>query len=116
METAAPDRTARRLLQLCLVPRERSRSVGRPQRREIALEAVDVDLVDVLGTIEVFQAVLAEVADMDPTRLVVAEHRRRRLREQDLSTARSGHDARRAMDAKTVVAVVGNTGLARVHS
>src|SRR5262249_57486706 len=46
----------------------------------------------------------------------VLEHGRRRLRKQDLSAARGGHYARRAMDAETVIAVVGHAGLARVHS
>jgi hypothetical protein len=92
------------------------RSLCRAQGRKLQWEALDVELVDVLGSIEVLEAMLAEVAEADSRQLVILEDGAGRLRKQYLPAVPRRRDPRRAMDAETVVALVADAGLARVHA
>ena len=59
---------------------------------------------------------LAKVAERDLVQLVVAEHRRGRLRGEHLPAMAGGHDPRRPMDADAVIAtLVGKNRLCGMH-
>ena len=91
------------------------RRVAGAKRRKLCREPLDIELVDALGTVEVLEPELAEVAFVHAGQLVVGEHRRRRLRGQDLAAVARGHDPRRAMDAHPVIAGLRDQGLAGVE-
>ena len=113
-EAVVPDDGAGGFLELVLAPGVGGGRVGRPQRRELRRQAVDVELVDALRAVEVLEPVLAEVADAQPRQLVVLEHGRGRLREQHLAAVAGRHDARRAVHAQPVVPLLADRRLAGV--
>ena len=102
------------LLELVLPPHERARGDGqvrgveRPERREVAV----AELVQALGSDQVLQTVLAEVADGR----VRLEEPTRRLGEDDLPAVGRRGDPRRAVDVDPHVALVRDDRLAGVDS
>ncbi len=102
------------LLELLLAPDERERDHGqvgrieRPQRREVA----GAELVQMLGSGEVLQTVLAEVANGG----VGGEELPGRLGDDDLPAVRGGRDPRRAVDVDPDVALVRRLWLTGVDS
>ena len=91
----------REVLQACL---------DRLQERELALQAVDLELVDALGRAQVLEPVGAEVA-----RFVVDE-RARRLRQQHLAAVADGRDARALVHVDPDVSLMSHPRLAGVES
>ena len=65
--------------------------------------------------VEVLELVLAQIPLRHPGQLVVGEHRRGRLRREDLAAVARGHDPRRAVDAQPVVAGLRDGRLAGVQ-
>ncbi len=90
---------------------------GGLDRRELAGQPVDVELVDPLGPVEILELVLAEIAEGDPVQLVVEENGCGRLRGEHLGSMAGGHDPRGPVHADPVVApLLGYDGLACVHA
>ena len=57
---------------------------------------------------------LAQVTQLCFGKLIVAEHRAGRLRDEDLAPVTGCHDPRGAVDAEPVIALLGLSGLAGV--
>ena len=85
-----------------------------PQRPKVVGQAFCNKLEDPFRPIEILQPMLAQVTQLRFGKLVVAEHRTGRLRDEDLAPVTGRHDPRSAMDAQTVIALLGLSGLARV--
>jgi hypothetical protein len=90
--------------------------VERLQVAEPARQALDLQLVDVLGLVDVLHPPDAEVPDRDPGRQVLLDDLLRRRREQDLAAVAGGADPRSAVHADAHVALLAYPGLARVQS
>ena len=78
--------------------RQAARGAEAAQRRELVDESVDVELEQVLGTVEVLESVLSEVAQLQPIRKRPVDERRGRRRQDDLAAMRHRRDPCRAMD------------------
>ncbi len=83
--------------------------LDRLQQRELARQAVDLELVDALGRAQVLEPVCAEVA-----RLVV-DQRASRLRQQHLAAVADGCDARALVHVDPDVSLMGHPRLAGVE-
>ena len=92
------------------------RGVAGAQRREFRRQALDVELVDAFEALEILEPKIAEIPKHYPGWCIVVEHRRRRGRGEDLAAVAGGHDARRAVHAEAVVALLGEDQLAGVQS
>ena len=93
----------------------RSRRLAGPERRKRRGQPFDIELVDVLGMIEVLEPELAEIPLLHAGQLVVGKHRRRSLRSQDLAAVAGRHDARGTVDAEPVIPLLRDHGLTRVQ-
>src|SRR5262245_45779425 len=82
--------------------RERLGDPRRLERRKLARESSDVELVEPLVALEVLEAVRAEIADRDACEPALQELASR-VREENLPTVGDGADAGRAVDSKADV-------------
>ncbi len=87
--------------------------VARLQRRELTHQLGVRDLEHAFGLVEVAEAVLAEIEQLDPT---AAHQLARRRRHHDLPAVRDAHQARRPVDRAAVVVAVARFRLARVQA
>ena len=92
------------------------RRLERAEGREVLAQLGMHRLVDVLRAREVAQPHTAQVAQRDPCRQLLPDRLHGSLREQDLATVGSPHDACGAVDGAAEVVVVAMLGRARVHA
>ena len=118
---AEPARDLRELALTADQPMRRHRKVGRAvaerfQRRKPGVQAIDHEVVETLRLAQVFQSMLAEVAQRHGTRKVVADEVGRRLRHEHLSSVAGAHHARGAVYVEAHVVVTGEKRLSRVET
>ena len=87
----------------------------RAQRREVAVQALDRQLVDAHRPVEVLQLMRPEVVEVEVA-LVVLEQRPGRLREQDLAAVAGVADPGGAMHGQPDVVIACGRRLAGVHA
>jgi hypothetical protein len=87
----------------------------RLERRKVGREAVDVELVEVLGSIDVLEPVRAEIADRDALHRVL-DQLTSRSREHHLTAVRNRSDPRRAVHSEPDVPLLAHQRLARVQA
>src|SRR5581483_12118027 len=90
--------------------------VERPESREVAAQPIDDELRELLGTVEILQPPLAEVAEADARRQLVLDEVARRAREQHLSAVSCSCDPRRLVHAEADVSVLADTRLAGMQA
>jgi hypothetical protein len=88
----------------------------RPERRELARQPLHHQLVEPHGPVEILQPLLAQVAQLDPRRLLllVLQQLTRGLRDKHLAAMCRRADPRRPVHGETVVATVARLRLACV--
>ena len=94
--------------------RSRQREVLHPrldrlQQRELARQALDLELVDALGRAQILEPVRAQVADLG------VDERASRLRKQHLAAVADGGDARALVHVEADVSLLGQPRLAGVE-
>jgi hypothetical protein len=90
--------------------------VAGAERREVARQSFDHELEDALGSGEVLQRLIAQVAQGNGRDLLVIDDSGRRAREQDLAAVRDRADPSRPMDGDPHVPFVAGVSLARVKA
>ncbi len=90
--------------------------VERLQNREVVDEAVDLDLPDALGTLEVLQGMHAQVPQRQSIGKVPFDQPSRRLRQKHLPPVPRRGDARCAEDVEAGVDLVRHRRFTRVHA
>ncbi len=86
------------------------------ERREVVPEALDHELVEALGLVDVLQPLLAQVAERRVGRQLVPDERGGGRGEEHLATVRGGGDPRALVEAEAVIALVADLGLAGVEA
>ena len=100
--------------ELLLAPGDGKRRLHISQRRELRLQAVGDELVDLLGADEPFQLVPPQVAQRDAGRRLLGQQARGQRRDEHLAAVSGRADPRAPDDVQPVVAGLGQTGLAGV--
>lgn len=94
---------------------DRRRRVIGVERRERRWQPGHVELVEVLGAVEVLQAELAQISGLDARELVVCQHGCGRLRREDLAAVGRFLDAGCVVDGDPVIAPAGQDQVAGVQ-
>ena len=89
-------------------------AAGRVQRREHGIEPCDVELVQVLGPVEILEVRIAELARARSLGQVALEQGVRRVREEHLAAVAGIADPGRPVHVEADIAILGDHGLAGV--
>ena len=90
--------------------------IERAQLPEVALQADDDQLVEVLRVVDVLQTTLAQVADRDPRRKIFLRQLARGRREQNLTAVPRSGDPRRPVNADADVPLLADSRLTGVQA
>ena len=90
--------------------------IERAQRREVGVEPVDRQIVQMLGAIEILETVDAEVAERDALGERIRQERPRRFGDHDLAAVARGSDPCRTVDVDPDVVVAAQDTVAAVQT